>query len=168
MTSLADRLAATTARERLLLSLLLFVVIPAAAYSFMAVPLLEARDNAAASAARAREMLEWVIERDAAWTATDPRETVVKATTRPVGLSGIETSLTEAGLRDRVDVLQNESEGRISIRMGGVAFVELGRYLETLDRTLGYDIANARIRRTDAAGLVDVELQIAPETSRNR
>jgi type II secretory pathway component PulM len=166
MSGLTERVAALSSRERLLLAGLIVAVVPVALYLLVAVPLVAARERAAAGEVEAREALAWVIERDAAWPtdAGSPANGAgMPGESAPAGLSGIENALSEAGLRDNVEALQNEEGGRISMRLGGIEFVDLGRYLEKVDRSLGYDIASLRIRQSEVEGLVDVDLRIAEE-----
>lgn len=150
-------------RERFLLFFLGMVVLPLGLWFLAAVPLMENRETAMERLIEERELEVWVKARDAEWRARSQTDRTAIARVEPVGLSGIDRALSEAGMRAAATRLENARAGGISIRLDGVAFVDFGRFLEEVERDLGYDSESLRLVRTESSGLVRVELDLKPE-----
>jgi type II secretory pathway component PulM len=151
-------------RERFLLILLGLVVLPLGLWFLAAVPLMDNRDTAIQRLIEERELEDWVNARDAEWRARGEPGRITTARVDPVGLSGIDRALGEAGMRAAATRLENASAGGVSIRLDGVDFVDFGRLLEMVERDLGYDTESLRLIRTERSGLVRVELDLTPES----
>ena len=149
-------------RERSLILVLLLVVAPLGLWFLVAAPLLDARDSAVARLAEARTLDAWVRARDGEWSARTGTAGP-SATIAPVGLSGLDRALTEAGLRETATRLENARNGAIAIRLEEAEFALVGPFLEAVERSLGYDIGSLRLLREDAAGLVTAEMELTPE-----
>jgi type II secretory pathway component PulM len=149
-------------RERSLVLVLLLLVAPVGLWFIVASPLLDARESAIARLAEARSLDAWVRARDAEWAAR-AGATGPSATVAPVGLSGLDRALTEAGLRETATRLENARNGAIAIRLEEAEFALVGPFLEQVERSLGYDIGSLRLLREDEAGLVTAEMELTPE-----
>ncbi len=163
MTRILELLARLNRREKTLVALLGLAVIPLALVFLVALPALEARDSAARQNAEAQVLLAWTVARDAEWQRLAP--TAASAvSTGPIGLSGLESALADAGLRDGVTALETASGGRVVLRMKDVPFVAAAGFLDTLGTTSGYEIGRLSLNAGDtpASVAVDVELLPAP------
>ena len=132
-------------RERFLLFFLGMVVLPLGLWFLAAVPLMENRETAMERLIEERELEVWVKARDAEWRARSQTDRTAIARVEPVGLSGIDRALGEAGMRAAATRLENA-------RAGG-----------EVERDLGYDTESLRLVRTESSGLVRVELDLKPE-----
>ncbi len=148
---IAYRLAQLTGRERLLLLMLVAVILPVAVGFMVIAPVLQARTDAALAAQEADALRDWVAAR-----VTDlPPEGLSSAApttgtdSAPIGLSGLERSLVDAGLRDRVAQLANMAGGGVDLQFDAVAFDALIGWLADTTPGWGYQIAAFRIERAD-------------------
>ncbi|MDJ0820529.1 MAG: type II secretion system protein GspM [Paracoccaceae bacterium] len=159
---LIDLLARLAPRERGLIGLLVFAILPAALWFGALVPLQERRDAAEASLTEARALQSWVTSRAAematlaATDNTGPRA--------PIGLSALEQSLIEADLRSALAGLANRSGGGIELRFDVVDFAQLMEWLSAQDPAWGYDITSLRLDSGEEPGLVAAELLLAPQS----
>ncbi len=161
--ALAERWADLSARERALVLILLLAGLPLAIFQLVALPIWHARTDAEARHREAVALYHWVSERDAAWRVQTGSGGAQAGAIAPVGLAGIEAELTGAGLHDAVMHLEALDGGRVLLRLGAVAFTDLGRFLETLDLRSGYAIASLRIKPGAAPGLVEADLGLVPQ-----
>lgn len=162
MDRLAYTLAQLSPRERGLLLALCLVGLPVALYFFAVLPVVDARAAAARSAAEAEAMRGWVAEQVAALPPEGleaPADTA--GTPNPIGLSGIEQSLMNAGLRDRVTQLANAQGGGVELEFDAVEFDRLVGWLHDTAPGWGYDVAGFRIAR-DEPGLVIAGFTLDP------
>lgn len=164
MDRLAYALTQRAPRERLLLLLLCVLGVPLALYFLAAEPLLNARAAATSAAAEASAMRDWVARQVAALPADTPDAAVAEAPGAPIGLSGLESSLIEAGLRDRVAQLSNAQGGAVDLEFDAVPFEALIAWLHDISGISGgwgYDVAGFRIVR-GAPGLVTAGFTLEP------
>lgn len=160
---LSDRLLHLTRRERLLLGALALVCLPLGIAFGLVLPLTEALARAEREAVEARQLYEWV--RSEAQRL--PLETVSSEPggTDPIGLSGLERSLVEAGLRDRIAELANSGgAGEVEVGFKPLSFTALAAWLETVEREGGYDIAALRFEAAEQSGEVTARLTLAPRS----
>lgn len=159
--ALLYRLSQLSRRERALLAVLLVVCLPLAAVFGLILPLQEARETARAEVAEARALRAWV-ERQAAALPPEALERAQReeqsANAGPIGISGIEQTLVEAGLRPRIDRLANRRGGGIEIAFQPLPFDEFTAWLDAAARGWGYDIAALQVERAERSGHVTAEL----------
>ncbi|MDW4500490.1 type II secretion system protein GspM [Sulfitobacter sp. D35] len=154
-----------SARERMLLGLMV-PAIALALWFLVAVPLQEARDRATSMLSEVQAEQAWVSARHYEWLAqSGVAETSGALSVAPAGLSGLEASLTEAGLRRQVVTLENAEGNRVVLRLEDVLFQDAARFMELLRPSLGYEIAGLRISAGQSAGLVAVSLELSPVAS---
>ncbi len=160
-TRLIDLLARLAPRERRLIGVLVFAILPAALWFGALEPLQDRRVAAEAALSEARALQGWVARRAAemaALAATD--NTGPRA---PIGLSALEQSLIEADLREALAGLANRAGGGIELRFDVVEFTRLMDWLGTQDPGWGYDITGFRLERREEPGVVAAELLLAPQ-----
>lgn len=156
-----DLLLRLAPRERLLIGVLVFALLPATLWLVWLEPLAERRAASGAALQEARALNVWVAARAAEKTALDalgdtgPRP--------PIGLSGLEQSLIAADLRDAVTDLSRRGAGGIELRFDAVGFGALMGWLGASDPGWGYDIASLRVRRGEAPGIVAADLRLIPQ-----
>ena len=160
---LVSFLAARAPRERWLIGALVLGVLPLAVWFGALVPMSEARDAAKAQLERTTALGTWVAARSAEAEAqrARPRQGAQSAPP-PIGLPGIEQSLTDARLHIYLRDVSGQSDGAVSVRFADVPFVDLARWLGNSELTWGYDIATLQIERTQASGLVQAMLMLVP------
>lgn len=161
MDRLAYALAQRAPRERLLLLLLCVLGLPLALYFLAAEPLLNTRAASMRAAAEASAMRDWVARQVAALPADAPDAAEADSSGAPIGLSGLESSLVEAGLRDRVTQLSNAQGGAVDLEFDAVPFEALIAWLHDMSGGWGYDVAGFRIVR-GAQGLVTAGFTLEP------
>ncbi len=152
-------LAQRSDRERWLLAVLVAVVLPLALVFFAALPLRETRDEARRAHAEARAMLDWVSGQVRALPAEGAATPSPAAAAEPIGISALEQSLVQAGLRGLVADLSNRDDGGIDLAFDAVPFADLAGWLAAVDKDWGYAIAGFRIER-DAPGLVRASFEL--------
>lgn len=148
-------------RERLLLGLLAFLALPLALVQGIALPLLARQEAARATLSDAEALHAWVVERQIE-LALLPAPAHENAARAPVGLSMIEASLIDAGLRQALVTLAIPSGTSISLRFDGADYAALMGWLDGLERAAGYQLASLRLARADTDGLVDAEIRLEP------
>lgn len=150
-------------RERWLLALLVLVGLPGVLAQAVALPLIERQAEMRAALAQARATEIWVAEqavahatlvRDGGGTRPRPRA--------PIGMSGIEAGLREAGLRAAVTELANTADGGITLRFDTVRFTTLAAWLSAEADRWGYELAGFSYERGGRAGVVAAELRLDP------
>ncbi|WP_297774255.1 type II secretion system protein GspM [uncultured Roseovarius sp.] len=150
-------------RERWLLALLTLVAVPIGAIYGIALPLAETREAARAAVSEARATELWVADQALVYATltreTAQTESTVRVTT-PVGISGIEASLREAGLRDAASELANAADGGITIRFDEVRFTRLAEWLTTQNDIWGYDLAGFTFERGAREDVVAADLRL--------
>jgi general secretion pathway protein M len=80
----------------------------------------------------------------------------------PIGSSGIEQSLIDAGLRADVADLGVRDSGVIELRFDLVTFTTLANWLSASKPNWGYTISTFRIEATDVSGKVSASLTLTP------
>lgn len=147
-----------SARERLLLALLVLVALPLGLWLGLVQPMSRARDAARADLAEALELRHWLRER------TQEAGRLAQAgqggRTPPIGIVGLEQSLIGAGLRDRLTELTRRGGDAIEMRFDAVPFVALGDWITGASLDWGYEITALRIRRGTEAGLVAAQFTL--------
>ncbi|WP_415918926.1 type II secretion system protein GspM [Tateyamaria sp. SN6-1] len=161
MNRFIDLLAARTARERLLLALLVFVGLPALTFVAVIEPVASARAAAAAARDDAVALNAWVVARaqEVPARTSTPAQDVA-----PIGSTGIETSLRAAGLRPAVTDLTENNAGVISLRFDSVTFTTLAAWVSGQSGGWGYRLSQFRISATDAPGKVAAALTLEPRS----
>jgi len=160
---LAGKLARMSARERRLLALLVFLVLPLGAVYGVVMPMAERRAEARLAVDEALALQAWVSARQIELAAL-PAETgpATPAEVEAIGISGVEASLVDAGLRREVSLLANSPGGGVSLRFDSVYFTELMPWLDAMETGSGYAIASLRLLRGDDADEVQAEVQLEP------
>jgi len=158
-------LAALSRRERWLLALLAGAALPLAAIFGLVLPLAAERAAARQELAEAVVLREWVGAQHAAHAARlaapDPTG-AVPASSLPVGISGIEGSLREAGLRGDVARLTEAGDGTVTLGFEEVSFLALAEWLDEARLDGGYRIAAFTLERGRAPDLVAADLVLEP------
>jgi type II secretory pathway component PulM len=158
---LIDFLARLAPRERGLVGVLVFAVLPAALCFGLLLPLQERRDAAEAALHEARALQAWVAAQAGQMARLG---TPGQAGPRPpVGLSALEQSLIGADLRRAVTGLADRGGGSIALRFEAVDFALLMGWLTAQDPGWGYDIASFRLERGAEPGIVAAELLLDPQ-----
>lgn len=159
---LAYRLTDLSARERVLVLALVAMAIPLAVAFLGVLPALEARSAARTAAAEAAALRDWV----AAQVTDLPPEGLAApakaAAPAPIGLSGLEQSLLQAGLRDSVTQLANRPDGGVDLEFAAVDFARLMGWLHDTAPGWGYRVAAFRFER-DAPGLATAAFTLAAQ-----
>ncbi len=161
MDRLAFALARLTLRERALLGMLGAVGLPLAIAFLAVLPMLDARNVARHEAQQTEALRSWVASRVAELPPEGAEAESDSAPPEPIGLSGLEQSLVEAGLRGAVRQLANAAAGGVELDFDPVPFDGLTGWLFATSRIWGYDIAAFRIER-DAPGLVTAGFTLMP------
>jgi len=168
MNAVMDRLAmylvGLSRREGLLIALLALVVLPLGVIYGVGRPLAERRDAARVALAEARSTELWVAEQAILYaTMTRNANTPQMArTTTPIGISGIEASLREAGLREVATELANAADGGITLRFDAVRFTHLVEWLTAQNDLWGYDLAGFSFERGARADVVEADVRLVP------
>lgn len=159
---LAEQLARLSGRERRLLALLVFLVLPVGLAYGVVLPMNERRDAARQTLDDAVTLRAWLVERQAELAALPPETGPETFSGEVVGISGIEASLVDAGLRGDVSLLSNAPGGGVSLRFDAVSFVDLMPWLEETEARSGYQVAGLRLAQGDAPDEVLAEVQLEP------
>ncbi|PWE33807.1 hypothetical protein DDZ14_03855 [Maritimibacter sp. 55A14] len=145
---------------------LALVALPAGAVFGLVQPLAEARVDARRMAAEATALERWVAEQATIFlTEEQAREaagTGPSAAAAPIGVSGVEKSLVEAGLRNDVAELANSADGGISLRFEAVRFTVLADWLSRVAPDWGYRLAAFSLVRGEQEDLVEADLTLVP------
>ncbi|WP_300548194.1 type II secretion system protein GspM [Roseovarius sp.] len=150
-------------RERLLLAMLALVVLPLGMIYGVALPLGDARAAARRDVAEARATELWVADQAlifASETAAMRNAGEGAKAGPPIGISGIEASLVEAGLRQQASELANAADGGITMRFDAVRFTKLAEWLGTQEKSWGYTLAGFTFERGEREDVVAAELRL--------
>lgn len=169
MNAMLDRLAGflvgISRRERMMIAILACVALPLAVIAGVAQPLAERRAAAHSAADDARKVELWVAEQAVLYAnLTRDRATAQSPAriTAPVGISGIEASLREAGLRSFASELANAADGGITLRFDAVRFTQLAEWLTAQSDLWGYDLDGFTFERGARADVVEAQLRLVP------
>ena len=161
---LIDFLARRDPRERWLLALLFGLVLPLALIFGVLVPLNEAKSAALAERRDAAAVNSWVQSQVTELQQLRLQPAVPVQST--LGISGIEQSLVDAGLRDGVGSLSRDGEGLIALRFEQVEFTKLMTWMSRMAPVWGYDLMRFRFEAGPVPGLVEARLTLAPLAER--
>jgi type II secretory pathway component PulM len=160
--ALVEFLSSRPPRERWLIGLLVLVILPLAVVFGLLLPLREAHADALRAQKDAVAVQNWVVQRVGEklelGRAPDTQPSA------PIGSSGIEQSLIEAGLRTDVSDLSVRDSGVIELRFDLVTFTTLANWLSASKPNWGYTISSFRIEATDVSGKVSASLALSPQT----
>lgn len=145
-------------REKRLLAVLIWGVIPLAIWFGWLAPLTQARTQAASDLARAHALHGWVQEQVAVQSLFGRVEDA--GPVPPIGTSQVEQGLISAGLRDQVRTLSNRTDGGIELSFDAVVFGDLMQWLATSDPDWGYDITSFRFEHGDEPGLIEATFRL--------
>jgi len=163
---LARFLLARSVRERWLLALCGGAALPLAIVFGVLIPLEEARKAAADEVAQARTTTQWVVGQvvDARVLGLQrlPPGQELETGVEPIGSSGLEETLIDAGLRPAVEELGRNESGVVTIRFDAVRFIHLAAWMTTSDPGWGYDVTRLEITKTELSGLVTAALTLSP------
>lgn len=150
-------------RERWLLAMMIVLALPMAAVFGLVLPLSEARAAAQNRVNEARLIDEWVADQAALYLAQGAILGDAGAEIRPpIGISGIEQSLVEAGLRKDVTELANSADGGVTLRFESVAFTGLTKWLSQNEKSWGYDLDAFKFTRGARDDAVEAEFKLVP------
>jgi len=155
-------LAQLSERERLLLLLLGLIVVPLAVIFLAVIPLIDARDAARGRAESATAMLDWVADQVRALPAETAAVVESDSTVDPIGISDLEESLVNWGLRENVSLLSNRVEGGVDLALDAARFDDLGNWLLTMMPDWGYQVTAFRIE-TVSDGIVNATFELEAE-----
>lgn len=159
-------LARLAPRERALVALLVFGVVPLGLWFGVLAPLQERAAAAEARRAEAHALALWVAERAAEMPApvseATPGPADPAAVPPPIGTAGIEASLRAARLRPVLSALEAQEGGRLALRFDAVAFQDLMRWITRADPGWGYTIRQLRLTARDAPGMVEARIVLEP------
>lgn len=150
-------------RERGLLAFLGVVVVPLAIAYGVVLPVLNARQEARQALDDAQTLHRWVAaqaDQNAALLSAPVKTTTPAGP--PIGVSGIEESLVDAGLRDDVSRLANEADGGVSLGFEAVRFSALTAWLADVEPGWGYTLAAFTFSRADTPDTVSAEFTLDP------
>lgn len=159
---LAEQLARLSARERRLLAVLAFLVLPLGLAWGVVLPMTERREAARQALDEAVALRGWLTARQAELAALPPETGPSTFAGDVVGISGIEASLVDAGLRGDVSLLSNAPGGGVTLRFDAVSFLALMPWLEETEARSGYLVAGLRLAQGDAPDEVLAEVQLEP------
>ena len=158
--ALVEFLSARPPRERWLIGLLVLIVLPLAVVFGLLLPLRDAQTDAQRAQSDATALQQWVVQRvgekQELGRAPDTQQNA------PIGSSGIEQSLIDAGLRADVADLGVRDSGVIELRFDLVTFTTLANWLSASKANWGYTISTFRIEATDVSGKVSASLTLTP------
>ena len=164
-----DRLARAlddrSPRERVLLALLTFAVLPIVLWLALLDPLLAARDAARAERAQAQALVDWYTQTRAfiaTLPAPDVADTPLAAGTPPIGAAALDAQIALTQLAPALASLSAEADGRVVLSFAAAPFDALIGWAEGLPDTAGYRIETLSILRGPEPGLVDADLALAP------
>jgi type II secretory pathway component PulM len=147
-------------RERLLIALCIFVVLPLAIVFGLLLPLSADRKAAAHAHAQAQALHLWVQDRAAEAGSFTPAAT---ETTGPaLSLAGIEQSLIDAKLRGQVTALSARANGGVELVFDQVDFIRFATWLSSNHPGWGFALDSYRIERGDTDAKVAAALLLSP------
>ena len=158
-----DMLMARSSRERLLLGVVVFVVLPLAVALGWLLPLSEQRAAATRAQAEALALQGWVMARvgeKQALARNAPQQEIGP----PIGSGGIEQGLVAAQLRRSVSELGAAGQGGIELRFDEVDFMRLSNWLSASHPGWGYEIESFRLDALNRPGVVAAALTLTPRS----
>ncbi|MGH1424196.1 MAG: type II secretion system protein GspM [Pseudooceanicola sp.] len=158
--ALVDLITGMTPRERKLLGLLAFGVLPLAVVFLGLAPLNANRQAAHRNVAEAEQQLLWIKEQSRRYPPKT--ETDASGGAPVAGLAGLEQSLVASGLRKAVTGLTNRRAGQVDLRFDRIAFGALMPWLSGVEATAGYRPAAFVIEATDTPGVVAASMTLEP------
>ena len=160
--ALVEFLSSRPPRERWLIGVLVLLILPLAVVFGLLLPLREAHTDAQRAQKDAIALQQWVVQR------VGEKQELGRAPdttpSAPIGSSGIEQSLIEAGLRTAVADLSVRDSGVIELRFDLVTFTTLANWLSASKQTWGYTISSFRVEATDTSGKVSAALALTPQS----
>jgi len=158
-------LASRSPRERWLLALMVFIVIPVGFAGLVVFPLLDQRASARGALDEALATRDWYQARQSEIAGLQaPADVPNAVAVAPIGLGGIEDSLIAADLRDQVGLLANAQGDAVTLSLQEVPFEALMAWVDQINVTGGYRLAALQITRSEVAGFVDAQLRWVPGT----
>lgn len=169
MSALLDRLSelllALSGRERVLIALLAVIVLPLGMIYGVAIPLAERREAARATTAEARATELWVADQAVTFAELSRDVARVSGVSRAVsaiGLSGIEASLRDVGLRKAASELSNTADGGVTLQFDSVRFTRLADWLTAQRDVWGYDLVGFTFERGPREDVISADLRLEP------
>jgi len=160
---LIDLLLQLAPRERLLLGALFGIILPLGIVLGLLLPLQEQQKAALNARTEAVALNLWVqdkvgeLERLARTPDAGPRA--------PIGTSGIEQALIDAGLRGDVAELSGDADGVVDLRFDRVRFTQVMGWLSETAPTWGYDVTQFRFEAIRSPGDVAASLTLTPQVN---
>lgn len=158
---LLDWLAARSGRERVLIALCLFVALPICLVFTVLLPLSESHAAALDARDEARGLEAWVQNRAELASNVAIAETVIRPD--PIGSTGLEAALVDAGLWSDVSDLGVQEGGVIELTFDTVVFTRLADWVSRQAPDWGYDIGSFRIEAQDDPGRVSARFVLRPQ-----
>lgn len=157
---LINLLLTLSARERLLIGIVVFFALPLAVVFVVLLPMVETRKHAEQAHIQALALQSWV--QDRATQAAD----LVPATSQqigpPLGLAGLEQSLIESNLRRAVTSLSARSNDGVELIFDKVDFLRFTTWLAGQHPEWGYALDSYRMEATDTPASISVSLILSP------
>jgi type II secretory pathway component PulM len=162
---LIDALLRRTPRERLLLALVTFLVLPVGVAVGLLEPLARARMDALHGLEEELNLNSWIrarISEQERLAAVSADGTTQARSLRPIGISAVEQSLVENGLRDDISTLGAGAVGTVELGFDEVDFSRFANWLSQSHPGWGYEVESLRIDATDRPSVVAVRLSLRP------
>ena len=147
-------------RERWLLAGLFGLALPLAIVFLAIMPLAQSLNDARQDLEEASKLHQWVALRAAEMARLKELTPTTKTPVRhaAIGISGIEDSLRQMGLRGAVSRLAKRDGETVELRFDRVDFRQLTDWLEATEPRWGYALQAFRFEPGDTAGLVSADL----------
>jgi type II secretory pathway component PulM len=158
---LIEFLLTRPSRERVLMGVLFFVIVPLAVVFGILLPLRDQQNAAVQAQSQAQALHQWVIARTRE-AGQIPKETSQVQSNTAIGSRGIEQSLITANLRPAVSSIGVRDGGIVELQFEVVTFNRLANWLSANETTWGYDIAAFRFEAIDESGKVSASLTLTP------
>ena len=157
---LIDLLLSLSPRERLLIGVVTFFILPLAVVFGLLLPMVETRKQAEQAHIQALALQSWVRDRanQAATLTPAPSQRVGQ----PLGLAGLEQSLIQANLREDVTALSARGNDGIALTFDQVDFLRFTTWLAGQHPQWGYVLDSYRIEATETASVISVTLILSP------
>lgn len=164
---LLDRLSQLEPRERGLLGLLGFVVLPLGLIFGVLQPMQDARQEAEQARDDMRALSIWVAARSQEVPTglgmsrpsdlaahSDPSDVA------PIGAAALERSLEAAQLRSTLSDLATGADGTVRLRFDAVPYGRVMAWLDGMHPGWGYGLARLELQATETPALVRVDLDL--------
>lgn len=159
-TRLIDFLLPLSPRERILLGISVFVVLPLAVIFGLLLPLSEARTKALQMQTEAIALDDWVTDRAAEMARLDAA-IPAQPSGPPIGLAGLEKSLISAQLRGSVSTIGARADGGIELVFDQVDFRRLANWLSASHPNWGYAVENYRFDGLEQPGKITASVLLS-------